>query len=74
LIAREKAKKAENTSDISTHESSQENYPNSSISIKQFKKSKINDGKKLQETVLWSPCSKICCKLFSVILLILFLV
>jgi len=70
LIAREKAKKAENTSDISTHE----NYPNSSISIKQFKKSKINDDKKLQETVLWSPCSEICCKLFSVILLILFLV
>jgi len=74
LITRENAKKAENTSDISTHELSQENYPNSSISIKQFKKSKINDGKKLQETVLWSPCSKICCKLFSVILLILFLV
>jgi len=74
LIAREKAKKVENTSDISTHESSQENYTNSSISIKQFKKSKINDGKKLQETVLWSPCSEIRCKLFSVKLLILFLV
>jgi len=36
LIAREKAKKAENTSDISTHESSQEMHSNSSI--KEFKK------------------------------------
>jgi len=63
LIAREKAKKAEKTSDISTHESSQEMHSNSSI--KQFKKSKINYGKKKQDTVIWSsPCSELHCKLF----------
>jgi len=63
LIAREKAKKAENTSDICTHESSQEMHSNSSI--KQFKKSKINYGKKKQDIIIWSsPCSELHCKLF----------
>lgn len=65
LDAREKAKKAENTSALSTNESSLEEsyYQNIQKSTKQMKKNKINKDQQVVKS-LWSPnSSDIVCKL-----------